>query len=302
MINAEVRGLAARVLASLRNRRSIPVLTGPTASGKTGLVLDLFENYSDDGVLEVLSADAYQVYRGMDIGTDKPSTALRRRVPHHLVDILDPADRYTAGRFVRDAETAIRAILEKGSRPLVCGGSGMYLWALVEGLHEAPPADEELRGRNPTREELLALVRGLDPAAEAALAAEPRHRLIRAVEILRGTGQSLAEWRATPRRKPAFEYEVFALLPERDALYARIDARVDEMMVRGFVEEVRGLKERGITPELPSQKAIGYRELHRHLAGEIDLPAAVALIKRNSRRYAKRQLTWLRGHGAARPG
>lgn len=273
----------------------LPVVTGPTASGKTDLCLEIAARFAGTASLSVVSADAFQVFKGMDIGTAKPSRELRARLPHHCIDIVEPTDYFSAGTYARVAEQILANLLKSGQIPIICGGSGLYLSALIDGLAASPGPDPVLRSAGLSREELLERLFALDAAAADELKAGPIHRIIRAIEIVSGTGYALSVWRRASRPRPAFRYRIFALTPPREMLYDSINRRVDAMMLAGFVDEVRGLRDRGIGPSLQSQRAIGYRELHRFLDGELELTSATELTKRNSRRLAKRQMTWIRG-------
>lgn len=298
-------------------RGVIPVLAGPTASGKTDLlvssvapsILGLSRHSPHPwgsserlaigqgraaAQLEIISADAFTVYRGMDIGTAKPSAEIRERLPHHLVDILDPVESYSAGRFASDAEKALEDILSRDRLPVICGGSGLYISALVDGLHDLPTASTSSRDKIPDREELLESIRERDPAAADELRDAPSHRLMRTLEILlAGSGRTLAEIRSGHRHKSRFSFALHTLSIERSELYRRINARVEKMFAAGLVEEVEALRARGVRPDMVSQKAIGYREVHQFLEGVIDRPEMVRLVQRNTRRYAKRQETWI---------
>ncbi len=272
----------------------MPVVVGPTASGKTGLIMRLVERFEGSVPFEVISADAFQVYRGMDVGTAKPSPQDRILVKHNLVDIVDPLETYSAGRFMREAEEAIRKVEKEGRIPLVLGGSGLYLSALIDGLHDAVEADPELRAAGSGREELLERLRAADPEAAGELEDAPRPRILRAVEIVEAAGETLANLRRAPRRAPAFRYRVMRLVVERPELHRRIEERTGAMFQAGLVDEVTRLRGEGVPADAPSQRAIGYREIHRLLDGEIDLAEARRLVERNTRRYAKRQETWFR--------
>lgn len=289
----------------------VPAIVGPTASGKTACAIRLAAHFG--GALEVVSADAFQVYRGMEIGTAKPTRAEREAVRHHLVDICDPGDSYAAGRFMQEAARALDDIKERGRIPLVVGGSGLYLSALLYGLHAAqgpdagadagvdssadpvavPDAEQDARAMD--RNSLLQALVALDPAAAAALVAAPRPRILRAVELVREAGRPLAEIRQGRRQVSAHRFRIIRLVTDRrGVLYPRINERAREMFARGLVEEVEGLRRAGIGRDAPSQRAIGYREAHRVLDGELTSAEAIALTQRNTRRYAKRQETWFR--------
>jgi tRNA dimethylallyltransferase len=272
------------------------VLSGPTASGKTSLALSLARILP----LEIVSADSLQVYRGMDIGTAKPSLEERREVPHHLIDVADPDEEYNAGRFVAEADAAIRGIRERGRFPLVAGGTGMYIRALLRGL-DPLPKDDAVRARLARRweeeggEALFSELRSVDPVSAAAVHPSDRVRVLRALEVAEIAG---APPSALKRRwdGAAATYRILflSLSTDRERLYRRIDARVEGMFRKGLVDEVRGLLSKGYSPELKPMKALGYRHVVSHLHGGVPLPEAIAEMKRDTRRYAKRQITWLR--------
>lgn len=285
--------LTARVMEAHRSG-VLPVILGPTASGKSRLSLLLAKRLSAARPCEIISADAFQVYRGMDVGTAKISKKAREEVPHHLIDILEPDEPFGAGEFVRRAELAIEEILSRGGLPMVAGGSMMYLWALVNGLNVSPPRDEAFRAENLSREELLAEISRLDPKSSVKFLEETRPRLIRAVEILRGTGMTYEEWSKQAATPPRYQYLQIRPDYDRSELYERINLRVDEMLAGGLIDEVKALRGRGISAAEQSQRGIGYREAHLYLDGEIDYAELVRLTKRNTRRFAKRQLTWIR--------
>jgi tRNA dimethylallyltransferase len=277
------------------------VVVGPTASGKSALAMALATAAGG----EIVSADSQQVYRGMDLGTAKPSAAERAAVPHHLVDVCEPTDDMTAGRFVALADRAIAEIAARGRPIVVVGGTMLYVRALLVGLAPAPPRDEALRARLAAEAAepdgvaaLHARLAALDPAAAARIDRRDARRVVRALEVAAVAGRTQSElhaevdWRTAP---PRYRARTIGLAPlDRAELYGRIDARVLAMVEAGLVAEVAGLRAQGIRPPLRSQQAIGYAELHRHLDGALDLGEAVRLIQRNSRRYARRQLSWYR--------
>ncbi|MCS6869264.1 MAG: tRNA (adenosine(37)-N6)-dimethylallyltransferase MiaA [Thermus sp.] len=269
----------------------IPVLAGPTGSGKTLLALRLGEEMP----VEVVSADATMVYRGLDVGTDKPSPEERRRVPHHLVDVLEPSEAMSVARWVAMAEAAIAEVLSRGRLPLVVGGTGYYIRALSEGLPGLPPPDPEVQAA--LWQELEA--KGLEPLqAELARASledalrvgkNPR-RLVRALEVLRRTGTPPARF---PRRPPRFGYAKLVLWPERAWLFPKLEARARRQFAQGLVEEVRALLAR--YPGMPTAlQAIGYKEVVGYLKGEYGLEEAILRDIRAVKAYAKRQYTWFR--------
>ncbi len=275
------------------------VVVGPTGAGKTALALALAEACAG----EVVSADSQQVYRGMDIGTGKLPAAERARVPHHLIDVVEPADEMTAARFVALADAAIAGCAARGAPVVVAGGTGLYVRALLLGLFEGPPAVPALRAElyaQSAAEGSAALHRRLlevDPELAARVDANDEKRLVRALEVFLATGVPMSEHQRRHDHKqlpPRYPVRIVGLAPPREALYARIDARVDEMVAGGLVAEVEALRARGVGPALRSQQAIGYAEVHAHLDGAHDLARAIELVKRNSRRYARRQLSWYR--------
>ncbi len=273
----------------------LPTLTGPTGVGKTALSLDLAERLG----AEIISADSRQVYRRLDIGTAKPSAAAQARVPHHFVSERGLDEPFSAGAFAREANARIRSILARGRVPLVVGGSGLYLHALQRGLADIPAVPEKTRDRLETRLEeegqdaLYGALKAVDPASARTMDATKTHRVLRALSVYEATGRPLSYYHEeTP--EPPFSFCTVVLHRDRKKLYARINRRVDAMLEAGLLGEVRGLLDSGADPAAPPLRTIGYREPIRHLQGEIGYDETVRLIKRNSRRYAKRQLTWFR--------
>lgn len=271
------------------------VIIGPTAVGKSEVGLVLAERWGG----EIVSADALQAYRGLEIGTAKPSVEERRRVRHHLVDFLDPEEPYSAGQFAERARGAIEEISARGAVPIVVGGSGLYLRALLEGLAPIPPVPVDVRRRIEARlaaEGLPALRRELarvDPAAAARIADGDPQRTQRALEVFEATGRPLSSWwrEAAELAVPA---QVFGLTLPRALLYDRIAGRVRRMVEMGWVDEVERLLRSGISRTCPAFQAIGYREVARHLDGEWPVEETVEVIVRRTRHYAKRQMTWFR--------
>ena len=280
-------------------RPKLLVVVGPTGAGKSSLAIDLAER----AAAEVLSADSQQVYVGMDIGTGKVSAAERARVPHHLLDIMAPDEHMTAARFVELADPIIEDATDRQAPIIVAGGTGLYVRALLLGLFPGPPANEELRRELEASadehgtEHLRARLAQVDPDSADRIEKNDRKRLIRAIEIYEVTGTTMTAHHAQHDHRnvpPRYDARLIGLAPKREILYARIDARVDDMMHSGWLDEVRRLRADGYGAHLRSQSAIGYSELHQHLDGTLDLGEAVRLIKRNSRRYARRQLSWYR--------
>jgi tRNA dimethylallyltransferase len=274
-------------------------ITGPTACGKTDLALELAKRVP----LEVVSMDSAMVYRGLDIGTAKPSAATRAAVPHHLIDILEPTESYSAGRFAEDAGHAIADIRARGRLPLLVGGTLLYLRALRDGLSTLPRADRAIRAELDAEaaergwDALHERLRRLDPAAAERIAPSDRQRIQRALEVHALTGRPITELQRAGRRPHAPRILAIALVPEdRANLSARIEQRFDAMVAQGFVAEVDRLRARGyLSANLSSIRAVGYRQLWSYLEGAYDWNEARAKAIVATRQYAKRQLTWLRG-------
>ena len=279
--------------------RPVLALTGPTGTGKTDWALRLAAVLP----LEVVSVDSALVYRGLDIGTAKPARALRERVPHHLIDICEPTEIYSAGRFVDDALTLIAAIHARGRLPLLVGGTMLYFRALIRGIAPLPQASPELRqsiDERAAREGWPALhaeLARLDPQSAARIHPNDPQRIQRALEVRYATGRPISELQAATH-SPLGDTPLgaWALVPaNRDTLSARLELRFDEMMRLGFLDEVRGLRARGdLTPTHPAVRAVGYRQLWEHLDGQFPLPEAVRRGIIATRQLAKRQMTWIR--------
>ena len=279
---------------------SVLCLAGPTAAGKSAAAMAIAERLAPRLAVEIVSVDSALVYLGMDIGTAKPTAAERATVPHHLVDVIDPAERYSAARFIADAYREIAAIQSRGALPLLVGGTMLYFKALFDGLDTLPEADPRIRAELderaardgwPALHAELALV---DPAAAARIAPLDAQRIQRALEVHRVSGRSLSSWhtgRAARRQPP-----LIALEPtDRGWLHARIEARFNAMLASGFVAEVEALRARGdLHAEMPSMRAVGYRQAWQAIEGG-DLSALPATAAAATRQLAKRQLTWLRG-------
>lgn len=278
--------------------RTAYVLLGPTASGKSALAMQLAGRFP----VEIVSVDSAQVYRGMDIGTAKPSAAERRAVPHHLVDIVDPTERYSAGRFRADAIRVAQEVLARGRIPLLVGGTMLYYRALASGLDALPQADPAMRARldAEARERgwpaLHAELAQVDPAAAARIKPGDAQRIQRALEVWRTTGKTLSSLQTAPAAAPPFALEAFALVPEdRAELHRRIAARFDAMLREGLVEELRGLRRRfALSADLPAMRAVGYRQAWAFLEGRIRPAELREQGIAATRQLAKRQLTWLR--------
>ena len=278
-------------------RPRLIVICGPTAVGKTGVGIAVA------GALkgEVISADSMQVYRGMDIGTAKPTAAERAAVPHHLIDVVAPDEPFDAAHFTRLARPLVRALHAAGTVPVVVGGTGLYLKALLSGLFDAAPVDPEVRRRLAAEAQaagvpaLHARLGEVDPATAARLHPNDRVRILRALEVHASTGRPLSALQREHRFRDApFAALKIGLTLERGALYERIDRRVDVMVADGLEAEVRGLMARGYDPGLKSMQSIGYSHMAALVAGTVDRAECLRTLKRDTRRFAKRQMTWFR--------
>ncbi|GGK19953.1 tRNA dimethylallyltransferase [Deinococcus malanensis] len=273
----------------------IPILTAPTAAGKTALALAIAARVP----LEIVSADAFTVYRGLDIGTAKPAPDERNAVPHHLIDIAEVTEFYDVARFVRDAEAALHDILARGKQPLVVGGTGFYLRALMRGLPLTPPSDPGTRGAIEAElhsrglDALLAEIAGAHPAEAARMERNPR-RIVRALEVYRSTGRFPGEFGTSP---PAFRYQVTAFTRPSAELEARMHQRIQVMLDQGWPQEARWLASRVEPATLPrptAWQALGYTEALAVAEGSMTLSEAAAAVLGASRQYARRQLTFMR--------
>jgi tRNA dimethylallyltransferase len=279
------------------DRPIVPAVVGPTAVGKTSVSLALAERFGG----EIINADSMQVYRGFDIGTDKPGPAERARIPHHLLDIVDGRTQFTAADFAVRAAEAVDSISQRGRLPIIVGGSGLYIKALFEGLFPGPGRDDAVRAaleeeaRRDGWDGLRGRLLSLDPEYAAKIGPGDGIRIIRALEVRTVTGIPLSEhFRSTKSYLPGYRPVLVGLRRDRAALYRRIDERVEQMFERGLVEEVRGLRAGGLEESAPPFKALGYRHVLRFLRGESTLEEAKAGTKADTRHYAKRQETWFR--------
>jgi tRNA dimethylallyltransferase len=278
-----------------RIRSPLVAIMGPTAVGKTRLSLRLAGELG----AEIVSADSRQVYRGMDIGTDKPTAEERQRVPHHLVDIVGPDEEFTLARYQDMAYAAINDVLSKGRLPLLVGGTGLYIKAVVEGWgvprvrpNEALRAELYQEAEVKGGAALHTRLRQVDPAAAEKIDPRNVRRVIRALEVYLEAGRPISELQR--RKPPPYRVLQIGLTMERAALYQRIDQRVDGMIERGLVEEVRGLVGQGYGYELPAMSGLGYRQVGCCLRGQISLEEAIRLIKRDTRRFVRQQYNWFR--------
>lgn len=275
------------------------LLMGPTAAGKTDLAIELARRYP----VELISVDSALVYRGMDIGTGKPSSELLQQFPHHLVDILDPTENYSAGQFVRDATRLIADIHTRGRVPVLVGGTMLYFRALLRGIAEMPTANVEIRAALSARAQLEgwpALHEELaqrDPVAARRIGPNDAQRIQRALEVIALTGKSMSAIQAEARPPLSnIELVLIGLSPaDREVLYGRIEARFNHMMSQGFLHEVQRLYQRGdLHADLPAIRAVGYRQLWQHVSGHCSLDEAVAQGILATRHLARRQLIWMR--------
>ncbi|MBL1212853.1 MAG: tRNA (adenosine(37)-N6)-dimethylallyltransferase MiaA [Ignavibacteriae bacterium] len=276
--------------------KRVIVIAGPTCSGKTSLGLQLAQKLKT----EIVSADSRQIYKHLTIGTAKPTKEEQQQVKHHFVDLLNPAEEYNASKFEIDGLKVLDNIHTKNKIPIVVGGSGLYLKALIEGIFNAVDTDENYRNellelrKEKGNEFLYDLLVKSDPQSAEKMLPSNWKRVIRALEVYKLSGKPIRKLQAGYKRKDDYNFLQFALSWERSQLYKNIENRVDEMIESGLVQEVREILARGYSTQLNSLNTVGYKEIIEHLNGKISLERAVELIKRNTRRYAKRQLTWFR--------
>ncbi len=284
--------------AEHRGEFPLVLLAGPTAAGKTSLSIELCAHIS----AEIVNADSMQVYRRMEIGTAKPTLEQRRIVPHHLIDLVDPDEPFDAARYLHFAGPVIEDIRERGKLPLVVGGTGLYMKVLTLGLCPGPASDPEVKRRLIADEKskgpgrLYSDLLLIDPESAARIHPNDRQRIIRALEVFYQGGVPLS----ILQKGHGFKEELLPTIKifinlEREALYERINRRVDRMIESGLKDEVEGLLAMGYTAELKSMQSLGYRQMAAHIAGAISIHEAAYQIKRDTRRYAKRQITWFRG-------
>lgn len=275
--------------------KRIFVLVGPTAVGKTSLALQLAPELN----AEIVSADSMQIYRGMDIGTSKPTAEERRRVAHHLIDVVDPDESFHAVQFQGGADRAIEDIHARGKTAMIVGGTGLYVKVLLHGLFEDPSVnkfdrwEEKLYYYSSLSDKPHKILESLDPAAAQRIHPNDHVRARRALEVFLRTGKSITDLQKQHGfKQDRYRALIMGLTMDRERLFNRIDARVDEMLRAGLLEEVGALMTRGYSPHLPSLRSLGYRHMTKVIAGELEVSEAVRLFKRDTRRYAKRQYTW----------
>jgi tRNA dimethylallyltransferase len=290
--------MASKALQSLPG---IIIVCGPTGIGKTRVAIRLAEAF--DG--QIIGADSMQIYRLMDIGTAKPTPHERARVRHHMVDVIDPDTPYDAARFARDAGAVVIDLHGQGVVPVVAGGTGLYIKALVYGLFDSRPPDPEIRRQLEQLADshgsayLHAQLARCDPPAAAEIHSNDRFRIIRALETHQASGRPMSDHQRQHRfAHPRFRTFKIGLTMPRERLYARIDRRVDQMVAEGLLDEVRGLLAKGYGTDLKSMRSIGYRHMIDHLHNGVAWEETLRLLKRDTRRYAKRQFTWFRADPA----
>lgn len=266
---------------------------GPTGVGKTALSLGAALNCG-----EIISVDSMQVYRYMDIGTAKPTIDELQSVKHHLIDILDPNEQFSAGNFVREAKSLIPQIIERGSLPFMVGGTGLYFNSLINGLSDIPPVKKEISESVAARmsaegqERMYAVLQEVDPVYAEKIHSNDKQRTQRALEVYFSSGRAISSYHAAGRTRPDYDFIKIGLTDSRENLYDRINRRVDKMIDEGLLDEVKKLLDMGYTKDDPGLNAIGYKEFIAYLEGQISFDEAVRVIKTSSRRYAKRQFTW----------
>lgn len=274
-------------------------LMGPTASGKTGLAVELVQKFP----VEIISVDSALIYRGMNIGTAKPDAATLRKAPHRLIDIRDPSEAYSAAQFCEDAKREIEGIFSQGKTPLLVGGTMLYFSALQQGLSDLPSSDPEIRAAIKKEREtygleaLHARLSKVDPQSAARIHPNDPQRIQRALEVYDMTRKSLTEWHAAQAKDAAnYHFQNFAIAPDdRSVLHDRIQIRFDEMLTQGFVEEVKHLIETGkLIPDTPAMRSVGYRQVYEYLQGNLTYETMREKAIIATRQLAKRQLTWLR--------
>jgi tRNA dimethylallyltransferase len=279
------------------DKPNLLVLVGPTAVGKTRISLDIAKAWN----AEIISGDSMQVYRGMDIGTAKIRPEEREGVPHHLIDICEPDYPFSVAEFQERCGTLIEEISARGRLPFIVGGTGLYVESVAYGYDFAEGGSdeayrEELRQfvLSQGAEALLGKLREVDPESAERLHPNDQRRIIRALEIYRLTGKTMSEHLAVQTKTSPYELCIVGLTMERERLYARINERVDAMIAEGLVDEVKRLLDAGVSPDAVSMQGLGYKEIALHLQGSLSLDEAVELLKRDTRRFAKRQLSWFR--------
>ncbi len=265
------------------------VITGPTATGKTDFSIKLAREIGG----EVISADSMQVYKGLDVGTDKVSKEIRDEIPHYLIDVVEPNEKFSVADFVKEADRAVREIWEKGKYPIVVGGTGFYIRALLYGLPKTPPSREEIRKElsEIETEKLYEEVKKVSPEYAEKVGKRDRKRLMRALEVYRITGKPITAFKLE-QEKPRYPFLGYFLYRDRRELYKRIEDRVESQVKRGLIEEAKKLL--SYDEKLTALQALGYKEMKGYLQGEMELKEAKELLKRRTKEFAKRQFTWFK--------
>lgn len=278
------------------NLPKVLVIVGPTASGKTLLALQIAQSIP----AEIISADSRQVYRHLDIGTAKPSRAELLQVPHHCIDIREPNEKFNAGDFQTLGRKIVDEILLRKKLPIVCGGTGLYVQALIDGFFEQPEFSREIRAELERRiesegkEALYRELQRVDPASAATMDASKHRRVIRALEVYYETGIPISQFHANHQKDELYDATWIGLRWERSMLYQRINDRVERMFADGFLDEVKQLQAMGFDDRVQALQTVGYKEAFQYLRGEISYERMIELMKQNTRRFAKRQMTWFR--------
>jgi len=273
------------------------ILTGPTASGKTDIGLKIANNID----IEIISADSMLVYRGMDIGTEKPSLEIRNKIPHYLIDIVDPWEDYNVGRYVKDFDAVAQSLRQQGKQFIVVGGTALYLKAIMDGLFEGPPADWEYRNSlkaiamEKGTHYLHTMLSEIDPETARKLHFNDQKRIIRALEVFKTTKRRISSFQTQfGYKNPKYDCKIIAIEHDRDTLYKRIEARVDRMFTRGLVDEVRRLVSNPLGLSRQASQALGYKEIIDFFNRKYTFSEVSREIKQRTRRFAKRQMTWFR--------
>lgn len=272
------------------------VIAGPTCSGKTNLSLILAEKLKS----EIISADSRQIYKYLNIGTAKPDPKILKKIKHHFIDILNPDENYNVSKFENDSLKIIEKLFSENKVPIVVGGSGLYIKALVDGIFNSADADLDYREYLMEQRKLFGNeylydeLKKIDPESAKKMLPQNWKRIVRALEVFHLTGKPIADHQKEYSRNIKINFCQYALEWNREELYKRIEQRIDEMIKNGLIEEIKGILEKGFDENLNSLNTVGYKEIISYLKSEISLERAVELIKRNTRRYAKRQLTWFR--------
>jgi len=271
------------------------VISGPTGVGKTDISVEVAEKFNG----EVIIADSIQIYRFLDIGSGKPTIEERKRVPHHLIDIIDPSEEFDAFQFAKLAREKIKSILKRGKIPIVCGGCGFYIRGLLRGEFNRPGRNEEVRSRIRARAEkegwdtLFKELKKVDPETASRIHPHDHIRIVRALEVYYLTGKPLSSFRPYAK-EPFYNVLFIALIRPREELYARINNRVEKMWKEGWVEEVKEIINKGFSPDSPGLKSIGYEDVVKFIQGKVTEEEAKEMIKKKTRNYAKRQISWLK--------